>query len=620
MSGNTFVSESGASPSTHPSSPAVRAARHAEDLLLGIALLVMFVLPLAEIVLRRLLGYGIPGSIPIVQHLMLWVGFLGAAIAAREGTLLALATGTFLPAGRIKRSAELFSAAVGAAISALLCRGAIDLVLSEREAGTIITGAVRAWAGQLVLPLSFGLIALRLVWRSSASWRGRAVAGLGLALGIWLALYPEVLHGKPAWPGVGILLVAAALGTPIFVILGGAAVLLFLSEGVGPSAILIETYQLAVSPTLPSIPLFTLAGFLLAEGGAPERLLRVFRALFGWMPGGTAVVCGLLSAFFTIFTGGSGVTILALGGLLRPALLRDGYPERFSLGLLTATGSLGLLLPPALPLILYAIVAQIPIENIFIGGILPGIVLVGLTAAWGIRAGITAGIPRSTFSLRDAAVALWESKWEVLLPVVILVAFFGGYATIVETAALAALYAFVSQVFIHHDISLRRDFRRVFADCGLTVGGVLVILGVAVGFTSYLIDADVPGQLLVWTQAYIHSSRVFLLGLNGFLLIVGCLMDIFSATFVVVPLIVPLGQAFGIHPVHLGIIFIANLELGYLTPPVGLNLFLSSYRFKRPLMEVAVASLPMLGILGFGVLIITYVPWLTTGLLELFGL
>ena len=390
MSGHPHISESGAdelplaphtSSSTRYFLPAARAARYAEDLLLGLALLVMFVLPLAEIVLRRLLGYGIPGSIPIVQHLMLWVGFLGAAIAAREGTLLSLATGTFLAEGRVRRFAALFSAAVGAAISVLLCRGAIDLVVSEREAETIMTGALRAWTAQLVLPLSFGLIALRLVRRASTSWRGRATAALGLALGIWLALSPEVLNGKPAWPGVVILIVAAALGAPIFVILGGAAVLLFLSEGIGPSAILIETYQLAVSPTLPSIPLFTLAGFLLAEGHAPERLLRVFRALFGWMPGGTAVVCGLLSAFFTVFTGGSGVTILALGGLLFPALLRDGYLERFSLGLLTATGSLGLLLPPALPLILYAIVAQIPIEHIFIGGILPGIVLVGLTAA-----------------------------------------------------------------------------------------------------------------------------------------------------------------------------------------------------------------------------------------------
>lgn len=596
----------------------LRPLHHAEDLIAALALFLMVVLPLAEIVLRRVAGIGIPGSIPIVQHLMLWVGFLGAAIAAREGTLLALATGTFLPE-RVRRVTELFAAAVASVIAVLLCRGAIDLLLSERGAGTTITGGLKAWMAQTVLPVAFGVIAIRLVLRSSGRWRGRAVAAIGLVVGVWLALQPEVLNGKPAWPGIALILLAAAVGAPIFAILGGAAVLLFLSEGVGPSAILIETYQLSVSPTLPAIPLFTLAGFLLAEGRAPERLLRVFRAFFGWMPGGTAVVCAMLSAFFTVFTGGSGVTILALGGLLLPALVKDGYRERFSLGLLTATGSLGLLLPPALPLILYAIVAQIPVEDVFIGGILPGIVLITLVAAWGIREGIAAEVPRRRFVVGEAFAALWESKWEVLLPVVVLIAIFGGFATLVEASALASLYAFVTQVFVHRDISVTRDFRRVFAECGATVGGVLIILGVAVGFTNYLIDADVPGRLLAWTQEYIHSPAMFLLGLNVFLLVVGCLMDIFSATFVVVPLIVPLGQAFGIHPVHLGIIFVANLELGYLTPPVGLNLFLASYRFKRPLLDVTKAALPMLAILGFGVLIITYLPWLTTGLLEMFG-
>ncbi|HWP65815.1 MAG TPA: TRAP transporter large permease subunit, partial [Candidatus Limnocylindria bacterium] len=429
---------------------------------------------------------------------------------------------------------------------------------------------------------------------------------------------PAWLEGRAAWPGLVTLAAAAALGAPIFAILGGAAALLFMTEGVGPVAILIETYQLAVKPTLPSIPLFTLAGFLLAEGRAPERMLRCFRALVGWMPGGTAVVCAAVCAFFTIFTGGSGVTILALGGLLLPALLRDGYRERFSLGLLTASGSLGLLLPPALPLILYAIVAEIAPEDLFIGGIVPGLLLVGLVAAWGVQEAVRAGVPRTRFDAREAVAALWATKWEILLPVVVLVAIFGGYATVVEASALAALYAFVVQAFVHRDLELR-DVGRVLVDCVTTIGGVLVILGVAVGLTGYLVQADVPGRLLEWTQAYIGAQWVFLLALNLFLLVVGCLMDIFSATFVVVPLIVPLGQAFGVHPVHLGVIFIANLELGYLTPPVGLNLFLSSYRFNRPLAEVAVASLPMLAILGLGVLLITYVPWLTTGLLALAG-
>ena len=365
--------------------------------------------------------------------------------------------------------------------------------------------------------------------------------------------------------------------------------------------------------------MFTLCGFLLAEGKAPERLLNVFRAWFGWFPGGTAVVCAMLSAFFTVFTGGSGVTILALGGLLLPALLKDGYREKFSVGLLTASGSLGLLLPPSLPLILYAIVAQVPVEDLFIGGILPGILLLGLTAAWGVREGVVYGTGRTRFSMSAAMRALWEGKWEVALPIVVLVALFGGFATIVEAAALAALYAFCIQVFVHRDVRSFDTLRRVFAECVATVGGVLVILGVAVGLTSYLIGADVPGRLLEWTQAYISSPMVFLLMLNLFLLVVGCLMDIYSATFVVVPLIVPLGQHFGIHPVHLGIIFVANLELGYLTPPVGMNLFLASYRFKKPLLEVTAAALPMLGVLALGVLLITYLPWMTTALLAVFG-
>ena len=412
---------------------------------------------------------------------------------------------------------------------------------------------------------------------------------------------------------------AGALGAPIFAILGGVATLLFLSEGSTPVIVLIKTYTLAVSPTLPAIPLFTLAGFLLAAGQSSERLLRVFRAWVGWAPGGTAVVCAFACSFFTVFTGGSGVTILALGGILFPALIKEGYRERFSLGLLTASGSLGLLLPPALPLIVYAVVAERPIEDMFLGGLLPGILLTSLIAAWGVREGLVSGTSRAPFTIREAFAALAEAKWELGLPIIVLTSIFSGYATPVESAALTAFYALVVQTLVHRDLSFRNDLLPVFTECIAIVGGVLIIMGVAVGLTDYLVGAQIPGRLLEWTEAHVQSQLVFLLGLNVFLLLVGCLMDIFSATIVVVPLIVPIGAAFGIHPVHLGIIFIANLELGYLTPPVGLNLFLASYRFKRPLLEVSRAALPMLAILGFGVLVITYVPWLTTGLLKAFG-
>jgi C4-dicarboxylate transporter DctM subunit len=579
----------------------------------------MVLLPLVEIASRALFKIGVPGSGAFVQHLTLWVGFLGAALAAREGRLLSLATGTFIPDGPWRRAAAIFSAAVAAAVSALLARASWDMVVIERGAGAVLALGVRLWMAQLVLPGAFALIALRLVWRAAPRWPGRLVAALGIAAGLALGQRPELLANAPFWPGLALVLLATALGGPLFVLLGGVALVFFLRDGVPIAAVPAETYRLAVSPTLAAIPLFTLAGYLLAEGHASSRLLRVFRALLGWMPGGTAVVVAVICAFFTAFTGGSGVTILALGALLLKALSEEKYRERFSLGLITGCGSLGLLFPPALPLILYGIVAQISIEDLFIGGMLPGFLLLGLVMAWGIREGLTGNARRRPFAWREVLGAVIEAKWELLMPVIVLVAIFGGFATLVEAAALTALYAFATQTFVHRDLGLRRDVPRVLNESVVLVGGVLVILGAAMGLSSYMVDAQVPAHLVEWTRGHVHSAGVFLLGLNLFLLVVGCLMDIFSATVVVVPLIVPIARAFGINPVHLGIIFVANLELGYLTPPVGLNLFLASYRFKRPMFEVTRAALPILAILGFGVLLITYVPWLTTGLLRLLG-
>jgi tripartite ATP-independent transporter DctM subunit len=498
----------------------------------------------------------------------------------------------------------------------MLFWGALQLVVTQQRMGSEIALHLPVWIVQLVLPAAFATIAVRLIRRSSSSPVRRWIAAGGVVIAIALLLNPGALAGPGRWIALSLVIVAGLAGAPIFAVLGGAAVLLFLGAGLPPVAVLIETYSLTVSPTLPAIPLFTLAGFLLAEGHASSRLLRVFRAWFGWIPGGTAVACAVLCSFFTVFTGGSGVTILALGGLLFPALLRDGYRDRFALGLLTASGSLGLLLPPALPLIVYAVIAMIPVEDLFRGGLLPGLLLTTAIAAWGIREGAIRGALRTPFRIGEARAALWAAKWEAMMPVVALAAIFGGWATPIEAAALTACYALVTQVGVHRELSMNGDLRRVLSNCATLVGGVLIVLAVAVGLTNYLITADVPGQLLEWTRQHIGSRTMFLLALNGFLLVVGCLMDIFSATIVVVPLIVPLGAAFGVDPVHLGIIFIANLELGYLTPPVGLNLFLASYRFERPLLDVFRAVLPMLIILGIGVLLITYVPWLTTCLLP----
>ena len=599
--------------------PAVRVLRGGEELVANLALAAMVILPLAEIVVRPVISGGIPGSIPFVQHLTLWVGLLGAALAAREGKLINLGTATFIPEGRRRYVAEIFAAFVGSSVSTILATGAYDLVLLDMEDGTTIAAGFPVWIAQLVLPVSFAVIALRLAWRASPAWAGRGIAAVGILVGLWLGFTEGVLETVPIWPLILLVLAAAALGAPIFTILGGAAVLLYMGDGYLPVFVPIETYGLTIQPYLPAIPLFTLGGFILAQGNASERLLRVFRAGVGWIPGGTAIVCVLLCAFFTVFTGGSGVTILALGGLLFTALLRDGYRERFSLGLLTASGSLGLLFPPAMPLILYAIVAQVAPDDLFVAGIVPGILLVVLVAAWGVREGRVTGAGRHAFGWPELRAALWVAKWELSIPFVVLGVLFSGFATLVETAAFTALYAAVIQGLIHRDFSLGRGLHQAFSECVVLVGGVLVILGVAVGFTAYLNDANVPGLIVEWADAHVGSRLLFLLGLNLFLLLVGCVMDIFSAIFVVVPLIVPVAQQFGVDPLHLGIIFIANLELGFLTPPVGMNLFLASYRFDRPLLEVYRATLPLLAILGFGVLVITYVPWLTLGLLEWLG-
>ena len=608
------------SPHSAPNGPSLLRFFHSiEDLIAAAALVAMVLLPLAEITIRPFIAGGIPGSIPFVQHLTLWVGFLGATLAAREGKLIALATGTLMPEGRVRTVAKVLAAMFGGAVSVMLAIGAVDVVLVERDLGSEIALGVPVWVVLLVLPFSFLLIAFRLMWHVGESWGQRILAALGLLAGLWLSNSYDFLDGTSAWPWVLLVVAAALAGAPIFTVLAGAGVFLYMTLFVSPAQVALYAYDLATEPLLPAIPLFTLTGCILAQGRVSERLLRLFRALVGWVPGGTAVVCVVVCAFFTIFSGASGVTILALGGLLLPALLKDGYRDRFSVGLLTASGSLGLLLPPALPLILYAVVAEVPLGDLFVGGILPGFLLIGLVSAWGMREGVVTGAGRRPFVAAGVWPAVWEAKWELGLPIVVLGSYFSGWVTLVEVSALAALYAFVSTGLIHRDFPFLKGLHAAVSESVVLVGGVLIILAAAKGFTAYTLDADLPFRLLEWTQSQIQSPLLFLFALNIFLLLVGCLMDIFSAIFVVVPLISAMGVAYGVDPVHLGIVFIANLELGYLTPPVGLNLFFASYRFDRPILHVYRAALPVLLILGLGVILITYVPWLSIGMLELLG-
>jgi tripartite ATP-independent transporter DctM subunit len=573
-------------------------------------LLALVALPVWSFVGRFVFDSPSAAAIPLAQHANLLLAFAGASLAAREKKLLRLATVEFLE--RVPRLRPLLAPAawVACVTTGLLARASLELIAFERESPTNIAGLFPLWPLLYVLPLAFLGVGLRLAWTSEFPRWARFVALAGLGLGASFGGAP--LLGLPAWPALTLLVLSAFLGAPLYVPLAGSALFLFLAQGTSGAAVPAEMLQLATSPFLPAIPLFTLTGLLLTEGAA-RRLLDVFRAFFGWLPGGTAVVCALLCAFFSIFTGGSGVTILALGGLLFQALLADGYGERYSLGLVTGTGALGILLPPALPLILFGIAAQIPIEELFRGGILPGALMIGLVALAGVRAGVKAKIPRTSFRFDRALRALWRAKLELALPVVTLVLIFSGLATLLEAAAGTVLYTMVVQCLVHREITLR-DLPRILRECGTLLGGVMIILCAAKGLSSWFVDAQVPTRLLEVVQSSVHSRWVFLLALNGFLLVVGCFLDIYSATFVIVPLLLELGRAYGIDPVHLGILFIANLELGYLTPPVGLNLFLASYRFQRPLLVVARAALPMILILGLGVLLITYVPWLTTAL------
>lgn len=595
-----------------PSCAIPRKRRHIfEDILLSLALGLMVVVPATEILLRGAFRVGIANAAALVQHLVLVVGMLGAMLAARENRLLAFSGLQNLLPETASGWASRFAAAVAVAVSACLMLASFGFVESERGGGNVLAYGIPIWLVQAIMPVGFAVIATRLAWHSSPHAGGR-LATLALAL---LLAAPFVLWttGLAVSLGLGLILGAALLGAPMFIVLGGAALLLFVGDGLPIAAVPLSHYQLTVNPSLPAIPLFTLAGYFLAEGGAPRRLVRLFQALFGPIRGGAALVTVLLTAFFTSFTGASGVTILALGGLLMPLLLGVHYPQRSALGLITSAPALGTLLPPALPLILYAIVARQPIETMFVAGILPALVMTALVLGLGIAGG-PKNVARPPFDPPEILAALREAKWEVALPFLAFFSLMTGWVTPVETAALTAAYAFAIECLVYRDLSLRGDLHRVMTECGLLIGGIVLILGMALGFTNYITDAQVPDRATEWVTANIGSRWVFLLALNVLLLVVGMLMDIFSAIIVVTPLIAPIGAAFGIDPVHLGILFLANMELGFLTPPVGMNLFFASYRFGVPLAEIIRSVLPALAVLGLGVLLITYVPWLSTWL------
>jgi len=608
-----------------------------EDITALAAVFLLALFPSMQVI-ARIFKTSVPYASEYMHHLVLVVTFIGGMITSREGRHLSLSLALKIKEPlktRIHTGVMLISAMMTTAF----CWSAFSFLLNGMDPSTKI-GIFPIRLIGLVMIVGYAIMAIRFVTGTSKEGWNRVVASGGILLGTFIALdpitkilayfYEEVpgfidslmqlaqsTNAIIALPIIILLIIATVFGVPIFVVLGGIAYILFARVGEPLEVIANESYELLISHSIPAIPLFAVAGFLLSESKAGERLVRFFKAFFAWFPGGLAIMAILVCAFFTTFTGASGVTILALGALLSYVLIDGKYGRRFSLGLLTASGSVGLLFPPSLPIIIYGVIAGVSIKDMFIGGIIPGVVMVAALVIFSIIYASKHKTERQPFKLKEAFSSVGGAAGEILLPVVIVLSFFGGLTTLEESAALAVIYALLLEVFIHRDLKIK-DLPGVIAKCIPIIGGVLMILCLAKGLSYYIVDAEVPTKLTEWVQASISSKYVFLLLLNIGLLITGCLMDIFSAIIVVVPLIIPLGSLFGIHPVHLGIIFLANMELGYLTPPVGLNLYLASYRFNEPMSKVCKDVLPFLFIQLAAVLLITYLPFLTTGLLNLF--
>jgi len=494
---------------------------------------------------------------------------------------------------------------ISAAVSAWLFVAALDFVRFEMESALLIGDWLPIWVAELALPI--GLLGIVVSYFMKPGIE-RIAAILGLPAGALVAYVVGDGGMAAALPVLLLLVLAFALGAPIYVLIGGGALVLFASADIPSAAAAVESYRIATSPIIPAIPLFTLVGFLMSAGGASERLVDVFRALFGWIPGGIAFASVLVCAFFASFTGSSGVLILALGGLLVPVLTRTGHAERFSIGLVTSAGSAGLLLPPSLALILIAVIARISILDLFVASLMPAGIMILAIAGFAVWRGTRAGIARDPFDGMRLVRALWGARWELATPLVALGSIFGGFATLLEAAALTVGYTLFVSTVVHREIDIRRELGDIVLRSSTLIGAIFIVLSTAMALTSFLVDAEIPAQIAAWAAENIGSPLVFLLALNVLLLIAGCIMDVFSAIAVLTPLLLPVGIHFGISPVHLAIIFLANLELGYLTPPIGMNLYLAAYRFERSIGQIILSVLPFLAVMLGAVLAVTYLP------------
>ena len=577
--------------------------------------LILISFPIFQILGRYISFFSIPASQEIVQHMTLWIGFIGAVIAARSNKLLSVVREPVFDASTKVSWPKFFVHVFSLSIVFVLSISYLKMIQIGFQYPDYIAPYIPTWFAQAIIPLGLILIWYQMIMTSSTDFKYRVLLTVISIIPTIILYFWQFPLANPLllWTKVLFAISLVAFGLPIFILLASLSIFFFLSE---PSewatnydlisTISDSAYRIVVSPTLAAIPIFTLAGYILAESNISERLIRFFKASLGWLPGSTVLIVVLLCAFFTALTGGSGVTILALGAILYPILIHDGYSKQFSLGIITTAGSLGLLFPPSLPAIIYSVTAGINPLELFKQALIPAIFLMSIMFFYGLyKRPKSKKIERFVFN--DAFETAKIAKWEIAIPLLIILSLFSGFATLVESAALLVLYVLTVELYIFKDISFK-NLPKIIIDCSTLVGGVLIILGFAMGFTGYLVDAQIPLKILNFVESTISSKIIFLLALNILLLIVGCLMDVFSAIIVVVPLIAPLATYFGIDPFHLAIIFIANLELGYITPPVGMNLYLSSYRFEKDMPTIYSATLPFFFIRLIGVILITYIP------------
>ncbi len=591
--------------------------RRGEAALAAGALALMLLLPLLEIALRPLFGVGIANAPAFVQHAGLVLAMAGALVAARGGHLSTLGAGFAAATDPRRRgAAQAYAALATGLFCGMLAQASWTFVAAEMAVPRAIAYGIPGWWFMAALPAGFLLLGVRLAARlpGAASWRWLAAGALP-ALGWWFAGHYDgsVLA---LWPFAAALLLLLLCGAPVFAVLGGLALALFWSEGQPLAAVPLSHYQITVNPSLPALPLFTLAGLVFARTGAAARLGALFTALFGGGARGTAIAAAVLCSCFTALTGGSGVTILALGGLLLPLLVGAGFPERRGIGLVTSASALGVLLAPSVPLIMYAIIARVPINAMFLAGVLPALVMVVfllLVGGFLKRDGLAPAALAGGVDFAAARRAAWAAKWEILAPLVAVGSLVGGWATPTESAALTAAYALLTQSLLLREIDAR-GIARALVECAQVIGGIMLILGMALGLTNYLVDAGIPDLAIDGVQSMLPDKWTFLIALNLFLLLAGALMEIYAAIVVLVPLLLPVALAYGIDPIHFGIIFLANLEMGFLCPPAGMNLYFSAAMFGKPVREIAASVLPALLAIFLGALTLSLLPFLSTAL------